>query len=410
MVLPTFPTSRFQSLWLASFVALAACGDFAPEVAPEAQDDGVVDQSALTRPLESGVARRTYGGATQVRSYTLKLTSTAATLAVDLTGKGSVTLKALSPNGMQSCTRDAAVMDHHCSFTSPGTGTWTFDITGVTDFSGSLVVTVDGTGTADAGSTEPVDAGSTEHGPLSNGAAVSDHTTMGMPVVASLTADQILLVKPQYVVSYNSQRKVPNWVSWQLNSGWLGTVSRSSTFYADSQLPSGTPQAFNSDYDGTGYARGHMCPSADRSDTSANNQATFLLTNVVPQAPTLNNGPWKGLENEERQIAASGKTAFVIAGPIFGTTTIGASVSVPVATWKVIVALDSLTPTSASVTEATQVIAVIMPNDTTATKRWTDYRTSVREIEAVTGLNLLSDVATKVQEVIELRVDNSLPL
>lgn len=403
MVLSTSPTSRFQSLWLASFVALAACGDFPPQVAPEVQDDGAIDQNALTRPLQSGVPRRTYGDAAQVRSYTLKLINTASTLEVDLTGTGSVTLKALSPNGMQSCTRDAAVMDHHCSFTSPGTGTWTFDVTGVTDFSGSLVVTVDGSGSVDAGQNGT-------HGPLNTGAAVSDHTTMGMPVVTALNADSILLVKSQYVVSYNSKRKVPNWVSWQLHSGWLGTVSRSSTFYADSQLPTGTPQALNSDYDGTGFARGHMCPSADRSDTSANNQATFLLTNVVPQAPTLNNGPWKGLENEERQIAASGKTAFVIAGPVFGNSTIGASVSVPVATWKVIVVLDSRTPTSASVTDATQVISVIMPNDATATKRWTDYRVSVRDIEEVTGLNLLSDVATKVQDVIELKVDTSLPL
>jgi len=366
-------------------------------------DDGISDESALTRPLQSGVPRRTYGGVSQVRSYTLRVND-GKTLTVDLTGNGEVSFKAASPNGTQSCARNGSVMDHHCSFTSPSLGIWTFAVTGVTSFSGSLLVVLDGTALVDAGVTGT-------HGPLTEGAAVSDHTTMGMPAAdASLASDTYLLVKPQYVVSYDSKHKVPNWVSWQLTAHWLGSVARSSTFFTDSQLPAGVPQGTNVDYDNSGFARGHMCPSADRTDTGANNKSTFLLTNVVPQAPTLNNGPWKGLENEERQIAASGKTAFVIAGPILGTTTIGGGVSVPVATWKVIVVLDSAFPTSASVTEATQVIAVIMPNDTTATLNWTKYRTSVREIEDRTGLNLLSDVATKVQEVIEARVDTSDPL
>ncbi|MHC5915238.1 MAG: DNA/RNA non-specific endonuclease [Nostoc sp.] len=40
------------------------------------------------------------------------------------------------------------------------------------------------------------------------------------------TPDNYLLVKPQYVVSYNNSKGTPNWVSWQLNKSWLGTTDR----------------------------------------------------------------------------------------------------------------------------------------------------------------------------------------
>ena len=402
-------TSRLQFLWLASIVALGACGD---AMAPEVSEPVVTDEIALTRPLQSGIARRTYGSAKQTWVYTIKVADS-LDLAIDLTGKGEVTLVAQSADASQACSRTGAVMDHHCGVTNGAAGIWTITVTGVTDFSGSLVATLSPTaGVFDAGL---VDAGvDPNHGPLVEGAAVSDHTTMGVPDIdddsTNLVGDHHRLIKSQYVVSYDSKHKVPRWVSWQLTASWLGSVGRSSTFSSDPQLPMGAAQGVNADYDQSGYARGHMCPSADRSDTAANNLATFLLTNVVPQSPTLNNGPWKGLENEERQLAASGKTVFVVAGPILGPDTIGTGVSVPVATWKVVVVLDAMFATSASVTEATQVIAVIMPNDTTATKRWTEYRTTVRTIEEKTGLNLLRDVASKVQEVIETRVDTTPPI
>jgi endonuclease G len=241
---------------------------------------------------------------------------------------------------------------------------------------------------------------------------LSPHTTMGLPAAASIgDVNHWLLLKDQYVVSFDSVHKVPNWVSWEMNAKWIGNATRSPSFNPDPQLPNTVPQAKNSDFDGTVYARGHMCPSGDRTDTQPDNLATFVFTNVVPQAPTSNNGPWKGLENEERQLAALGKTLFITAGPIFGAapSAIGSGVSVPLATFKVIVVLDSATANTTSVTDSTQVIAVIMPNDATATKVWTEYRTTVRDIEAKTGLDLLSDVATATQDIVETRVDMAPP-
>ena len=53
--------------------------------------------------------------------------------------------------------------------------------------------------------------------------------------VASI--DNYLMVKPQYVLSYNSKTNTANWVSWQLNRSWIGTADRQGNFRADDALP-----------------------------------------------------------------------------------------------------------------------------------------------------------------------------
>jgi endonuclease G len=45
------------------------------------------------------------------------------------------------------------------------------------------------------------------------------------------------MVKPQFVLSYNSKTKTANWVSWQLNRSWIGTADRQGNFHADDTLP-----------------------------------------------------------------------------------------------------------------------------------------------------------------------------
>ncbi|HEY0194349.1 MAG TPA: DNA/RNA non-specific endonuclease, partial [Kofleriaceae bacterium] len=248
-----------------------------------------------------------------------------------------------------------------------------------------------------------------------SGAQLSVHTTLGIPGPLSATApsDNFASIKPLYVGSYNGTRRVPNWISWELNTTYLGASDRQNDYRPDDTFPVTEPQADNPDYLGSGYERGHMCPSADRTTSAAANSQTFYLTNMVPQAANNNEGPWNDLEGYSRSLVTQGKELFVISGGIFSasSTTVGVDhVGVPDATWKVIVVLDSPTnPSPASVTTSTRVIAVIMPNSNALIGKndpWRTYRTTVAQIEAKTGLNLLSDVDPTVQAVVEARVDN----
>jgi endonuclease G len=244
------------------------------------------------------------------------------------------------------------------------------------------------------------------------GASISKHTTLGLPSPSSTSdPNSFLSVKSGYVISYNSSRKVPNWVSWELNTSYLGSTARQDDFRPDDTLPATLPQASLADYSGSGFDRGHMCPSADRTLTVAANSQTFFLSNMVPQAGNNNRGPWANLENDLRTIARGGKELFIISGGVFSGSSarIGSGVSVPDKTFKVIVVLDATAQGPADVTSTTRVIGVMMPNNDaliSLTADWHTFRVSVDAIEAATGEDFLSDVDPAVQAVVESRVDN----
>jgi endonuclease G, mitochondrial len=154
--------------------------------------------------------------------------------------------------------------------------------------------------------------------------------------------DNSLMEKSQFVLSYNNSKHIPNWVSWQLNSSWFGNADRQNNFRPDDSLPQKWYHVKPNDYSRSGYDRGHTIPSADRTDNITDNSATFLMTNMIPQSPDNNRGPWADLENYSRELAKEGKELYIISGGLGSKATIGKKVkiTVPAKTWKVIVVLD----------------------------------------------------------------------
>lgn len=242
------------------------------------------------------------------------------------------------------------------------------------------------------------------------GQPTSVHLTPGNPSNAStINSNNYLLQKSQYALSYNKSKGIPNWVSWQLNKSWMGDVPRQNDFRPDDKLPSGWYRVKPTDYTNSGYNRGHMTPSEDRTKKVADNSATFLMTNIIPQAPDNNQGPWNNLESYCRDLVKKqGKELYIISGGYGSKGTIAdGKVSIPANTWKVIMVLDKPGLGVKGVTTKTRVIAVIMPNsDGIRNVNWKTYRTTVRQIESKTGYNFLSSVPISVQNAIETRVDD----
>lgn len=123
--------------------------------------------------------------------------------------------------------------------------------------------------------------------------STNPHLLLGNPSNATATVttpDNYLITRPQYALSYNRNKGIPNWTAWQLNKNWLGSLPRP-PFTPDTTLPNGWYQVKPNDYSGSGFDRGHMVPAADRNKTEANSKAVFLMTNIIPQAPDNNQGP-----------------------------------------------------------------------------------------------------------------------
>ena len=131
-----------------------------------------------------------------------------------------------------------------------------------------------------------------EVAPGAGGAATrDDNLALGNPSGAGADASSYqnyLLVRPQYILSYHRDRGIPNWVSWHLSSAWLGGTDRQDNFRNDAELPAGWYQVGSNSYVGSGFDRGHQCPSADRTASAVDNSATFLMDNMIPQAPNNN--------------------------------------------------------------------------------------------------------------------------
>jgi endonuclease G len=142
-----------------------------------------------------------------------------------------------------------------------------------------------------------------------------------------------------------------------------------------------------------------MVPSADRTASPADNEATFILTNIVPQAPANNQGPWADLENDIRDLIRDGDEAYIIAGPQGAIDTLAdGALTVPAAVWKIVVALPAGDNDLARISAQTRLIAVLMPNDDSVEgQRWQDYTTSVACIEALTDLDLLAALQDSVE-------------
>ena len=255
-------------------------------------------------------------------------------------------------------------------------------------------------------------------GPVTPSPPPPEHLTLGNPSGAVTDINQptnYLLRKPQYALSYHRDRGIPNWVSWHLSPDWRGSAARQDDFRPDAALPAGWYQVQATSYTGSGFDRGHNCPSADRTNTVADNSATFLMTNMMPQAPRNNQQTWANLEDYSRTFLSTGNEVYVICGSYGrgGTGTNGYAatldqgrVTVPAHCWKVVVILPTGSDDATRVTTGTRVIAIDTPNDNSLSTNWGTYRTSVDAIETATGLDILSAVSTAVQQTVEARVDN----
>jgi endonuclease G len=252
----------------------------------------------------------------------------------------------------------------------------------------------------------------------------SVHLTMGNPTGAgSGDPNDYLMEKPEFALSYNRDFGRPNWVSWHLSTEWIGTLARLDTFRADPMVPPDWYRVQSFDFSGSGFDRGHMTPNADRDkETSIPiNQATFLMSNMVAQAPDNNQGPWAALEGDLRNLVAAGNELYIVAGPE-GTGGVGSNtpegtttstitnghVTVPAWTWKAALVLPAGGGDDLSrVTCTARVIAVRMPNlQGIRNNDWHTYLTSVDDIESHNpGLNLFSNVSADIQHCIEAPKD-----
>lgn len=207
-----------------------------------------------------------------------------------------------------------------------------------------------------------------------------------------------MLRRTGYTASYNKATKLPNWVAWHLTADrTTGPAKRSGVdFQADMDVPA--PRAEDSDYYGSGYDRGHMCPAADNKYSEKAMEESFLFTNMCPQNGNLNRGDWNEMEQACRRWAKEYGGVYVVCGPILYKgkhKTIGKNkVVVPKAFFKVVLRTG----------ENPKAIGFIYKN-AEGNRPKGDYVNTVDEVERITGIDFFPSLPDDVENKVEATAD-----
>ena len=146
------------------------------------------------------------------------------------------------------------------------------------------------------------------------------HAALGLPSADPATA--ITISRRQYALSWDFERRVPQWVAWTINKRVLGDATRTSNFRIDRDLDEALvdqnqESVVPDDYTGSCLDRGHQVPSADRTASKTDNQTTFLMSNIMPQSAYLNRRLWVALERFlRRRVMEKSEHVQVFAGAI----------------------------------------------------------------------------------------------
>lgn len=243
--------------------------------------------------------------------------------------------------------------------------------------------------------------------PTTPAEAEKTYLMLGNPSNAGTSdPNNFALINNFMVISYNRSRAIPNWVAWRVIKADMSDLQRVDSFRPDDRLPAGWLRIKPSDYTGSGFDRGHICPNADRDGSPEAMASTFVMTNMIPQTPDLNRGPWEKLEGYLRTLVTRGSDVYIYAGVYGDSGKLKNKVTIPSNVWKIAVAVPTGSDISA-VNENARVIAVDMPN-VKAIKNadWQTYRTTVQNIEQKAGLNFFSTLPPNVQTALKTKTDN----
>jgi endonuclease G len=206
-----------------------------------------------------------------------------------------------------------------------------------------------------------------------------------------------------YMVGYSDLRGNPLWVVYKLTPIPLDAtpMKRPERFERDWRTLWSVSQE---DYTGSGFDRGHMAPNRALSLVygKAAQQESFLMSNITPQRPSLNQKIWERLETMElERFVAHFQTVWVYTGPLFAqhpkTLKSTWRVEIPEAFYKVYIGLD--------VDKKPHALAVIIPQNAKVNDMIEKYAVSIDEVERRSGFDFFHALEDSIERPLESKID-----
>lgn len=221
-------------------------------------------------------------------------------------------------------------------------------------------------------------------------------TTVGLPKFTTNVSSETI-THTGYVVSYNPDNRIPNWVMWHLTSDRTdGPYKRDGRKFLPDPDVSNSPTT--NEYVNSGYDRGHMCPSADNRWSDAAQTECFYMSNICPQKHNLNAGDWNEMEMQCRKWAERYGDIYIVCGPILYKGVhkkVSKSIVVPEAFFKVVYCPSRK-----------KAIGFIYKN-TEGNRPKGDYVNTVDQVERITGLDFFPALPKALQDSMEAEANLS---
>ncbi|MCI4671554.1 MAG: DNA/RNA non-specific endonuclease [Bacteroidia bacterium] len=228
---------------------------------------------------------------------------------------------------------------------------------------------------------------------------------IGLPALNE--REEVIKHKAMYLV-YDEEHEQAKWVAHIIRPEVvLGNVGRSNDFRKDPKINTGSAQEedyflkylkpdSSYKYDGFGYDRGHLAPSADFRWSSIALSESYFYSNMSPQSPKFNRGKWAELESVIRSyIDRNPKTQlYVVTGPVLADDLPKVErsinkVSIPQKYYKVVLDYDKQ-----------KAIAFLLPNEECLAPV-ESYATSIDEVEQLTGIDFFPSLPDEMENVLE---------
>lgn len=211
-------------------------------------------------------------------------------------------------------------------------------------------------------------------------------------------ADSLLIEHTGFSLSYNLDTNCPNWVAWDLTEeeAYSTQFKRSNDFRGDTMVPP-LHRVEGYDYKQTGFDRGHMCPAGDMKWNADAMSECFLMSNICPQTPVLNQQWWEHLESACRRWASQEGCVYICCGPIYDRQReecyIGEEVKIriPDAFFKVVVSLQQGNEKG---------IAFYYKNDDSR-QTMESASMTIDQVEELTGYDFFAELPDEIEDQIE---------
>ena len=222
------------------------------------------------------------------------------------------------------------------------------------------------------------------------------HDKIELPAITA--SDKLIIKHTGFTLSYNLDTNCPNWVAWDLTEeeAYSTQVKRSNDFRGDTMVPP-LHRAEVYEYKQSGFDRGHMCPAGDMKWNADAMSECFLMSNICPQIPVLNQKWWEHLESACRRWASQEGCIYICCGPIYDAQKkaryIGNEIKirVPDGFFKVIVSLKQ---------GKEKGIGFLYRNDDSR-QTMSDCTKTIDEIERITGYDFFSTIPDEIEKKIE---------